>query len=122
MSGADASRDPAGRGNQIRQILSVVLALNLIVAGAKLGYGFVSGSVAMSADGFNSLLDGFANVLGIVGIAVAARPPDRAIGRRSLADGGDAAGYATLVWSDARHHGDQHRSDHLGTPGGAQTP
>ena len=49
MSGADASRDPAGRGNQIRQILSVVLALNLIVAGAKLGYGFVSGSVAMSA-------------------------------------------------------------------------
>jgi cation diffusion facilitator family transporter len=31
----------------------------------------------MSADGFHSLLDGFANVVGIVGIAVAARPPDR---------------------------------------------
>jgi cation diffusion facilitator family transporter len=77
MSGADASRETAGRGNQIRHILSVVLALNLAVAGAKLGYGFVSGSVAMSADGFHSLLDGFANVVGIVGIAVAARPPDR---------------------------------------------
>jgi len=51
--------------------------LNLLVAGAKLSYGFISGSVAMSADGFNSLLDGFANVVGIAGIAVAARPPDR---------------------------------------------
>src|SRR5215208_4007744 len=75
--GADPSRDSAERGNQIRQILSVVLALNVTVAGAKLGYGFFSGSVGMSADGFNSLLDGFANVVGIVGIAVAARPPDR---------------------------------------------
>jgi cation diffusion facilitator family transporter len=55
----------------------VVLALNLAVAGAKLGYGFFSGSVAMSADGFHSLLDGFANVVGIIGIVVAARPPDR---------------------------------------------
>jgi cation diffusion facilitator family transporter len=31
----------------------------------------------MSADGFHSLLDGFANVVGIIGIVVAARPPDR---------------------------------------------
>jgi cation diffusion facilitator family transporter len=77
MTGADVSRESTGRGNQIRQILLVVLALNLTVAAAKLGYGFVSGSVAMFADGFNSLLDGFANVIGIVGIAVAARPPDR---------------------------------------------
>ena len=76
-SGADASRDSAGRGNQIQRILWVVLGLNVTVAGAKLGYGYFSGSVAMFADGFNSLLDGFANVIGIVGIAVAARPPDR---------------------------------------------
>jgi len=64
MFGADASHESAGRGNQIRQILSVVLALNLTVAGAKLDYGFVSGSVAMSADGFHSLLDGFRKVVG----------------------------------------------------------
>jgi cation diffusion facilitator family transporter len=31
----------------------------------------------MTADGFHSLLDGFANVVGIVGIAIAARPPDQ---------------------------------------------
>lgn len=75
--GTDASRDSEGRGKQIRRILSLVLALNLIVAAAKLGYGFISGSVAMSADGFHSLLDAFANVVGIAGIAVASRPPDQ---------------------------------------------
>jgi cation diffusion facilitator family transporter len=31
----------------------------------------------MGADGFQSLLDAFANVIGLVGIAVAARPPDQ---------------------------------------------
>jgi cation diffusion facilitator family transporter len=77
MFGAAASEESAGRGNLIRQILSVVLVLNPTVAGAKIGCGFVSGSVAMSADGFHSLLDGFANVVGIVGIGVAARPPDQ---------------------------------------------
>jgi len=77
MFGADASNESARRGNLIRQILSVVLVLNLTVAGAKLGYGFVCGSVAMLADGFHSLLDGFANVVGIVGIGVEARPPDQ---------------------------------------------
>lgn len=53
-----------------------VLALNLLVAFAKIGYGLKSGSVAMSADGAQSLLDGLSNVVGLVSIAVAARPPD----------------------------------------------
>ncbi len=57
-------------------MLLAVLGLNILVAGAKLGYGRYSGSVAMSADGVQSLLDGLANVVGLVGIAVAARPPD----------------------------------------------
>lgn len=73
---SDLKRDTARRSREIRRILIVVLALNLLVAGAKLGFGYLSGSVAMTADGFNSLLDGFANVIGIAGIAVAARPPD----------------------------------------------
>lgn len=74
---AIATREAAQRGQQIKRILIVVLVLNLAVAAAKIGYGYASGSVAMAADGFNSLLDGFANVIGIVGIAVAARPPDQ---------------------------------------------
>jgi hypothetical protein len=66
-----------GRTREIRRVLTVVLALNVLVAAAKLGYGVVSGSVAMTADGVQSLLDGLANVVGLVGIAVASRPPDR---------------------------------------------
>lgn len=74
----NAIREGAGaRTAEIRRVLMTVLLLNLLVAGAKLGYGTLSGSVAMTADGFQSLLDGFANVIGIAGIAVAARPPDR---------------------------------------------
>ena len=73
----DLTWEVSGRARRIRFILTVVLVLNLLVAGAKLGYGFRSGSVAMTADGVQSLLDGLANIIGIVGIAVAARPPDR---------------------------------------------
>lgn len=65
------------RTRGIRRVLLTVLGLNLAVAVAKLGYGWISGSVALSADGVQSLLDGVANVVGLVGIAVAARPPDR---------------------------------------------
>ena len=61
----------------IRRVLLGVLALNVIVAFAKLAYGLQSGSVAMTADGLQSMLDGLANVVGLVGIAVAARPPDQ---------------------------------------------
>jgi hypothetical protein len=74
---AGAGREFIGRGNQIRNILSVVPTPNLAVAGAKLGYRYLSGLAAMSADGFHALLDGFANVVGVIGIVVAARPPDR---------------------------------------------
>ncbi len=65
-----------GRTRSIQRVLLAVLVLNLAVAFAKLGYGLRSGSVAMSADGAQSLLDGLSNVIGLVSIAVAARPPD----------------------------------------------
>ena len=74
---ATGERQRATRAGAIRRVLLAVLGLNLVVAGAKLGYGAVSGSVAMSADGVQSLLDALANVVGLVGIAVAGRPPDQ---------------------------------------------
>jgi len=70
-------RERAGRTRGVRRVLLAVLGLNMAVAAAKLVYGLASGSVALSADGVQSLLDGLANVVGLVGIAVAARPPDR---------------------------------------------
>jgi cation diffusion facilitator family transporter len=69
-------QDRTERTNSIRRVLLAVLALNLLVAFAKIGYGLKSGSVAMSADGAQSLLDGLSNVVGLVSIAIAARPPD----------------------------------------------
>jgi cation diffusion facilitator family transporter len=77
MPRADGSGEPEGRGKRTRRILPLVLLLNLTVAAAKLGHGFISGSEGMSADGVHSMLDAFANVVGIAGIAVAERPPDR---------------------------------------------
>lgn len=60
----------------IRRTLVVILILNLLVAAAKFGYGYWSGSVAMRADGVQSFLDGLSNVVALVSVAIAARPPD----------------------------------------------
>ncbi|MBA2278505.1 MAG: cation transporter [Chloroflexia bacterium] len=75
--GAGVSFDRAQRTAGIRRVLLGVLVLNVVVAVAKLGYGLWSGSMAMTADGVQSMLDGLANVVGLAGIAVAARPPDQ---------------------------------------------
>lgn len=61
---------------QIRNILVLILALNWGVALAKIIYGLLTHSLAMSADGFHSLSDGSSNIIGLIGIAVASRPRD----------------------------------------------
>lgn len=65
------------RIRSIRRVLWTILALNLAVALAKLGWGLVTHSSAMQADGFHSLFDGTSNVVGLVGMAIAVRPADR---------------------------------------------
>lgn len=74
--GSPARATTRERERGIRFVLLAVLALNLGVALAKIGFGLFSGSLAITADGFHSLLDGLSNVVALVGIAVAARPPD----------------------------------------------
>lgn len=64
------------RQREVRKILLIVLVLNLAVAGAKIVLGLTIGSLAMSADGFHSLLDGLSNVVALIGLAFASRPPD----------------------------------------------
>lgn len=74
------SRDDSeanARSVQVRRILWAILGLNLGVALAKMLYGAVTRSLAMTADGFHSLFDGTSNVIGLVGIAIASRPADR---------------------------------------------
>ena len=57
-------------------VLVRVLVLNLVVALAKIGFGYASGAVSVLSDGFHSLTDGASNVVGLVGVRAAQRPPD----------------------------------------------
>ncbi len=68
------TEDAAAR--ETRRVLWVVLWLNLGVAAAKLIYGWMTGSVSMQADGIHSSFDGMSNVIGLIGLWVAAHPPD----------------------------------------------
>jgi cation diffusion facilitator family transporter len=60
----------------MRQTLTVSFAANLTMALVKVIYGYFTGSLAMSADGFHSLLDAGGSIIGLVGVTLAARPPD----------------------------------------------
>ncbi len=64
------------RARDVGRVLWGILLLNLAVAAAKLAYGIRSGAIALTADGLHSALDGMSNVVGLVGLAVARRPPD----------------------------------------------
>lgn len=61
---------------RVRRILLVILGLNLAVACAKVIYGWLSGSLSMTADGFHSLSDGASNLIGLVGVWIAGIPAD----------------------------------------------
>ncbi len=72
--GSETGHGP--RHNTVRRILAIVLVLNLAVAAAKLVVGWMIDSISMLADGFHSLTDSASNIVGLVGISLAARPPD----------------------------------------------
>jgi cation diffusion facilitator family transporter len=57
-------------------VLQRVLLLNLAVAAAKIGLGYLTGAVSILSDGFHSLTDSASNVVALVGVHVARRPPD----------------------------------------------
>lgn len=71
-----ASREKMTHGRQVERVLWIVLLLNMAVAAAKFFYGLASGSASMQADGIHSVFDSLGNVIGLIGIAVAARPAD----------------------------------------------
>jgi cation diffusion facilitator family transporter len=67
---------PSPRDRAVKRTLGVVLVLNLGVTIAKLVVGWLTSSIAMMADGFHSLTDSAANVVGLIAMSVAQRPPD----------------------------------------------
>ncbi len=64
------------RFTEVRRVLLRILFLNLAVALAKVLYGQVSGSISILSDGFHSLTDGASNVVALVGLRLARKPPD----------------------------------------------
>ncbi len=62
---------------KIRRILILVLVLNLAVSFAKIIYGSITNTLSMQSDGYHSLFDGVSNIIGILGIQIASRPPDK---------------------------------------------
>lgn len=65
------------RLQKVRQVLFYTLFLNITVALAKIGYGYVINSISMLSDGFHSFFDGTSNIIGLIGIRIASQPPDR---------------------------------------------
>ena len=64
------------RASVLTRVLARVLVLNLAVACAKLGFGYATGALSIISDGFHSLTDGASNVMGIVAMRAARKPPD----------------------------------------------
>jgi cation diffusion facilitator family transporter len=64
------------RYSEVARVLTRVLFLNLVVAIAKILFGYSSGAISILSDGFHSLTDTGSNIVGLIGIRAAERPPD----------------------------------------------
>ena len=73
MAGEHSS---SARYAAMKRVLWVILGLNLVVAAAKIWYGTITNTVSVRADGIASLFDSLSNLVGIVGLGLAARPAD----------------------------------------------
>lgn len=75
MSGTQAAA-PADVFSQIRRVLWITMGLNVVATMAKLSVGVLTGSLSLIADGLDSVFDAASNVVGLVGVGIAAHPPD----------------------------------------------
>jgi cation diffusion facilitator family transporter len=64
------------RYGSVTRVLYRVLFLNLLVAVVKIVLGYITGAVSILSDGFHSLTDAASNVVALVGVSIARRPPD----------------------------------------------
>jgi cation diffusion facilitator family transporter len=70
------SRIPSVRSSAVERVVTRVLFLNLGLAIAKIAFGYSSGALSILSDGFHSLTDAASNVVGLIGVKAASRPPD----------------------------------------------
>ncbi len=64
------------QGDRVQRVFIIVLILNLAVALAKAAFGLLAGSVSMVADALHSGFDSFSNIVGIIALYLAGKPPD----------------------------------------------
>lgn len=69
-------RPPSSRYSEVARVLIRVLVLNLVVAIAKIAFGYSSGAISILSDGFHSLADSASNIVGLVGVRASRQPPD----------------------------------------------
>ena len=77
MADSDRSRVLTDRHVSVVRVLRRVLILNLAVSAAKIALGALTGAISILSDGFHSLSDAASNVVALVGVSAAQRPPDR---------------------------------------------
>jgi cation diffusion facilitator family transporter len=65
------------RYRDVTLVLKRVLYVNLAVAVAKIVLGYSTGTISIISDGFHSLTDSASNVVALIGVSVARRPPDQ---------------------------------------------
>jgi len=65
------------KSNKIRKVLWIILCANFFVAAVKLMVGALIKSTSLTADGFHSLTDGSSNIVGLIGVRLAAKPVDK---------------------------------------------
>lgn len=64
------------RSKGIGKVLWQILFLNVLVASGKVAWGLISGSTAMFADGIHSFTDASGNVVALIAMKAASKPPD----------------------------------------------
>ena len=66
----------SARSGAVRRVLYIEAALNLLVAGMKIWYGYAFHILSIRADGFHSLTDMLNNAIALTGVWIASHPPD----------------------------------------------
>jgi cation diffusion facilitator family transporter len=61
----------------VRRALILTMLLNYAAAAIKLTTGLLTGSLSILADSLGTLFDGASNIIGLAGIYIARRPPDK---------------------------------------------
>jgi cation diffusion facilitator family transporter len=64
------------RYRAVSRVLFTVLVANLVVAAAKLVFGYATATVSIISDGFHSLTDSASNVIALAGVRASRKPPD----------------------------------------------